>query len=98
MKTIIHILALAFFVGCASHQKAQLPAQIKEAQQRYAKVSSSMSRDDVHRILGAPQQMSAGVERWQVQEGNYVAALSITFSPTGKIASIDDPGLFVAGQ
>ena len=99
MKTIIQILTLTFLVGCSSHQTSQLPAQIKHAQQRYAKVSSTMSRDDVHRLLGSPQQIGmTGVERWQVQEGRYVAALSITFSPTGKIATIDDPGVFVVGQ
>lgn len=99
MKTIIQILTLAFLVGCASHQTSQMPAKIKEARQRYATVSGTMSRDDVHRILGAPQQTSAaGVERWQVEEGRYAAALNITFSPAGKIAAIDDPGVFVSGQ
>jgi hypothetical protein len=100
MKSIIPAVLLTLFVGCATRQTAQLPAQIEVAMQRYHAVTPSMSRADVYRSLGQPQKKSAdGVEQWSTSDGRMVALLSVKFAPDGTVASreshVDDPGPFV---
>lgn len=85
---------IALLCGCASPESSKMPAQIKEARQRYESLTHGMTRGDVHRLLGEPQSTQAdGTEQWTTTEGTYLAPITVKFGPEGTIVGVSDPGV-----
>ena len=89
MKTLLLKSLLVFLVGCASTNTPPSPEVIRAADQFQA-VTRSMSRDDVYRLLGHPQNVTTdGREQWSVSDGRDVATLSLRFRLNGKIVEVE---------
>jgi hypothetical protein len=87
MKILLQIFLLILLVGCAWWGPSK---EVRRAARHYQDVDHSMSKDDVYRMLGSPQQTLAdGRQQWRVSDGKHSAELRLRFNPDGSIAEIE---------
>ncbi len=86
MKTIIYVILIAIFSGCASgplfkHQKTH---------NDYFKINYRMTSEEVVQILGSPDRiLEDGSHQWRIDERNYYSHVVILFDENRNIQHID---------
>ncbi|MCD8534095.1 MAG: hypothetical protein LR011_04600 [Verrucomicrobia bacterium] len=85
MRHFITILAVVL-AGCASRSSVPL----REANVRHQEINRTMSKAEVHQILGQPDRiLDDGRLLWRVEEQDYFSELLVRFGPDDSMVELE---------